>query len=165
MLEYLLTYTTVVLEADRTYPLSYWPGVEEYVGPFLPDNTVIKQLPFYGTDDQLIAPWDMDRALRPGTLVIVRCSLVMWFWKNRLVRPIRIDGFGLIIHMYSQPHQHNYQLRIKRLDVIDSSMTDAESHAAQEVTLQDTTVEFDDAVVAAPSRASFVSPTKRRKTA
>ncbi|KZS91462.1 hypothetical protein SISNIDRAFT_467708 [Sistotremastrum niveocremeum HHB9708] len=141
------THDTVVLEPNGFYDPSCWPGLDTAPYMQLPPGTRIRQQPIYGTDRQLIAPWDMQRVLRPGTLVIAQCSFVMWNWNNKSVTP--------------SGNEHKYQLKLSRLDVVDYSMCEFESHMPVAATPSSSSYKYVTPPSAPPPQ--FGPPQKRRK--
>ncbi|KZS89910.1 hypothetical protein SISNIDRAFT_488773 [Sistotremastrum niveocremeum HHB9708] len=135
------TAATARLSLNRTYPLSYWPQIEGKRFNFT-SNTRILQLPFYDTQGNLIAPWDMARVLRPGTVIVARCALVMWNFRNQ--KPL-----------------HKYQLKIRKLRVYDYSLEEAENHSPPTFIVPSPSVVVEDA----PASDSEVDerPAKRRR--
>ncbi|KZS90825.1 hypothetical protein SISNIDRAFT_488117 [Sistotremastrum niveocremeum HHB9708] len=102
------TVDNVELALNKTYPLSWWPGIDKNPQFELEEGTRIRQLPFYGTKGELIAPWHMAEVLRPGTVVVAQCSLVMWRF-----------------------NVNTYHVKIRHLDVVDYSFNKPENHTPE----------------------------------
>ena len=81
------------IKAGALYPLD---RLADHRGPFFQQTKAkLVQQDIRDFDDNLVPPWQMHNKLQPGTLVLVRATLVSWEWKEaactrtRKVRNVR----------------------------------------------------------------------------